>query len=180
MSESVQKAALRTWVRTVSKLPDTQIVWANQDLSRLTGQFITMLLGDLAVLGSADEVTHDYDADRDPGQEIEISVQGRRSFPLSLQCFGNGDLSGRALLSRLQTSLSFPSVLSLFEAADIACYDAGPIQDVTAVLETTFEPRAAMELYFHGSEVVSERNTFIETVEVEDEINDTTFTVPED
>lgn len=180
MSERDIKSALRAWVRSVTNLPDTQVVWSQQDLSRLTGQFITMRLGDLTPLGSADETTQDYDATRDAGQEIEISVNGQRSFGLSLQCFGTGDVSDRSLLARLQSSLSLPSVLSLFEPAGLGCYDTSPIQNVTALLDTTFEPRAVMDVYFYCSEVVSERTTFIETVEVENETQETTFTVPED
>lgn len=180
MSENERENALRAWVRTVSKLPDTQVVWADQDLTRLKGQFITMRMGDLSALGSADEVTHDFDEEREAGQEIEITVNGQRSFVLSLQCFGEGEYSAKGVLSRLKTSLSLPSVLSLFETAGLGCYDTGPIQNITALLDTTFEPRAAMEAYFYCSEVVSERNTFVETVEVLNEIRNETFTIPED
>lgn len=180
MNERDIKQALRTWIRNISRLADDKIVWSEQDVSRLSGQFITMRLGDLTALGSADEVTHDYDATRDAGQEIEITVNGQRSLVLSLQCFGEASQTPRSVLSTLKTSLSLPSVLDLFEAAGLSCYDTGPIQNITALLETIFEPRAAMEIYLYCSEIVSERTTFVETVTVEDEINTTTFTIPEE
>lgn len=180
MDESVIEEALRAWVRKASGLDDNKIVFAEQDVIRLPIPFITLRLGDLVPLGSADEMKQSFDATRPPGEEVEVTVQGSRSFSLSVQCFGNSDKSARAILSKVQTALSLPSVREGFEAAGISSYEMSPVQNITALLETSFEPRAVMDIGFYCSEEVSERTTYIGSVEVEDEINETTFTIPEE
>ena len=87
MEETILKSALRAWVRKGSGLDDKQIVWAEQDAMRLAVPFITMRLGDLVPLGATDELTNDYDAARPAGQEVEVTVNGRRSSSLSVQPF---------------------------------------------------------------------------------------------
>jgi len=181
MNETAMQTALRTWVRLASKLDDSKIVWSEQDIPRLATPYITMRMGDLVPLGSTDEVNHTYDATQPNGQEIEIEIKGQRSFALSLQCFGDGpNQSARQILSNVQTALGLPSVMGILEAAGLSSYDKTPIQNVTALLETAFEPRAVTSIYFYCSEAVSERTTYIESVEVENEINETTFTIPEE
>lgn len=182
MNETLLQQALRTWVRKSSRLDDSKIVWAQQDVVRLPVPFITMRLGDLVKLGAADEVTHDFDATRPAGEEIEITVNGRRQGAVSIQCFGGNSDSAMKIMLRVEASLSLPSVMELLEAAEVSVYDTGAIQNVTALLETAFEPRAVMDAYFYCSEAVSERTTYIESVGVTNQIEtpNTTFTIPEE
>lgn len=179
MNKSDIKTALRTWIRSTSKLADKQIFWAEQGNVRPKGTFITMRIAGLVPLGATDEQTQTYKATRPPGEEIELSIQGRRQFGLSVQVFGNGDDSSSQILSRIQTSVELPSIMAIFEEASISCIDKGDIQNVTALLETTFEPRDVCDFQFYCSEVVSESNTYIQTVGLANEVNDppTTFEV---
>lgn len=180
MDESILQKALRTWVRKASRLDDAAIVWAEQELVRLSPPFITMRLGDLVPLGACDEVTQTFDETRAAGEEIELTANGRRALTLSVQCFGSNADSAQKILSRVQTSLSLPSIQGILEAAEASVYGTSPIQNVTALLETAFEPRAATEFYLYVSEAVSERTTYIESVVATNQITNKTFTIPEE
>lgn len=176
MEETKIQRALRGWVRKASGLPDKKVIWSEQSQPRLEAPFITMRLGDFIPLGSADEVTQEYDENAPSGEEITITVNGRRSASLSVQVFGAG---AQQTLSKVQTSLGLPSVKEGLEAAGVSIYDIGEVQNVTGLLETVFEPRALTNFSLYCSETVSEQTTFIESVEVTNEINDTTFTIEE-
>jgi hypothetical protein len=182
MDETAIKSALRAWVRKASGLNDKKVIWSEQSQPRLEAPFITMRLGDFIPLGSADEVTQEYDplappgSGDTPGEEITITVNGRRSVSLSVQVFGAG---AQQTLSKVQTSLGLPSVKEGLEAVGVSVYDIGEVQNVTGLLETVFEPRALTNFSLYVSETVSEKNTFIESVGVTNEINNKTFIIEE-
>lgn len=178
MEESTIQKALRSWVRRSSGLDDKNIIWAQQGNVQPKGQFITMRMGDLIPLGACDEESHAYDDEAEPpaegevGTEITISLNGRRQFSLSVQVFEDGDLSAYSLLSKVQTSVGLPSYRDDLDAADLSCFDIGQVQNITALSETVFEPRAQCDLTFYCSETASEQTTFVETVEAENDLKD--------
>jgi hypothetical protein len=72
--------------------------------------------------------------------------------------------TARDLLSRAQSALSLPSTISAFDAAGIAELKADGIRDLTTLVETSFEGRAAMDVTFGLSDSVTGRVGYIETI----------------
>jgi hypothetical protein len=177
MEEKTIESTLRAWVRDHSGLSEAQVVWAEQASVRLATPFITLRLGDLARVGGLDEVRQAYDENAAAGQEVSLTVVGRRELTLSIQCFGEACDSPRAILSRVQTALSLETVMAAFEEVGISCFDEGTIRNVTLLQETDFEQRALLETRFYVAEEVSETTTYIETTEVTNEDTDVTFTI---
>jgi len=172
--------AIRKWVRDASRLADGQVIWSDQDGPRPLGVFITIRLGDLLPLGAVDETATDYDPTGGPGEEIVTTVRGVREFPVSIQCFGTdtvGRDTARALLSRVQTALGLPSVREALGTVGLSPFDAGQVRNLSVILDAQFEGRALLEVRFYVVEEMTERTTYISTVEVTDESTDRTFTV---
>lgn len=176
MQETTIKAALRAWVVTASGLGEQAVIWAQQPAVRLPLPFITMRLGDLLPLGSADEVQYAADLSH-VGQEMTETVVGRRELSLSIQCFGENTDSSRQILSRVHASLGLTSVSDALHDAEVSVFDRGPVQNVTAPRETLFEPRSLLEVRCYVGESVSEKNTYIQTVEITNQLTNTVFTV---
>lgn len=177
MEETALQSALRAWVVNASKLDDKAVVWSEQPAVRLPLPFIVMRLGNLANVGGPDEVQYTTDLDAPAGTEMTETVLGRRELTVSIQCFGNGAETTRQVLSRVLTSLSLTGVSDALHAAGISVFDAGPVQNVSALRETAFEPRALLEVRCYVCDSVSESNTYIATVEVTNQLTDTVFTV---
>ncbi len=161
---------LRAWVKTASGLADSQVIWADQAGARPAGAYITLQLGPIVALGACDEVETHYDEDADAGEEIELRVNGRRSFAVSIQAFTpsvTGASTARALLSTVQTALGLPSVRTALAAAGVTPFESGPVNYVPALVGTLFEGRATLEAQFYTRETVSEYLGYIDTVETE-------------
>ena len=104
------------------------------------------------------------------GDEVEFDAILRGEVLAQVQVFTTattGNSSARALLSAARAALELPSQRAAFRAAGLALIDRGTIQDVTALLETRFEGRAALQVRFHAVQKVSEFTGYIATVNVE-------------
>lgn len=179
MNETTLQSAIRQWVKDTSGFDDEKVVWAEQDAVRLAPPFITLRLGDLVTLGAVDEVTTASDESAPGGQEMTQTVIGRRELPVTLQCFGKTEASAMKILSQVVTSLGLDVHSDPLEEAGISFYQVGPVQNVTALLETTYEPRALVELRGYVTEEVSAQTTYIQSARVTNEIADpdTTFDI---
>lgn len=164
--------ALRAWVKAGSSLDDGHVYWDDQTGPRpsdsATAPFITLHLGDVLPVGGLDELADITDADlnQNPGAEIELRVVGTRQFHLTVQAFTPNIVNGstaRALLSKVQTALRLESVRDALATAGVTPFDVGQVLNITALVGTKFEGRAALTVGFYALETVSERTTYIET-----------------
>lgn len=174
--------AIWQWVKNASGLADSQIVWSDQvtDINKPTGQHVRIRLGDDSPTGVAPEVTHAFDSEADPGEEITISAQQITELPVSVQVFGGASTSNssaRALANTIRNKLALPGTKELFDAVDISCHDLGEVRVLSGVLDADFESRAVFESLFYVLDSVSETNTYIGTVEIEDLDREYIFTV---
>lgn len=167
MDIAALQTALRVWVKAASGLDDNHVIWSEQASVKLTTPFITMRLGDLVPLGAVDEKRSDYDPLGAPGAEMVLSVVGRRELAVSVQCFGAGCLG---ILSAVQTKIRLDSINDPLNTAGLSPFEIGTVQNLTELQETVFEPRALVEVKFYLAETASETTTFIEKVEVENDI----------
>lgn len=96
------------------------------------------------------------------------TIAGWRRMLISLNVIGPGaiDYMNDALMS-----LSKQTVLDDFFWSDgIAIVDKGPVQNLTTLLETVFEPRAQMDLTISYAQEDTDDVGYIESVEVNDDI----------
>lgn len=173
------ETAIQNWVETASGLADNKVIWADQDGGRQATPYMTIRMGDLVAVGTGDEVEQIFDEEADAGEEIEHRIHGQRELHVTVQAFGPvvGASSARALLSKVQAALSLPSVRETLRAAGLTAFDAGKIQNISALLGADFEGRAVLDVRFYIAESVSEFTTYIEHVEVTDTSTDETFTI---
>jgi len=182
MAWSDIETAIRAWVKSGSGLTDEQVIWADQNGGSPALPFIDIRLGELVPVGAADASDWEYDAGGPAGQEIVMSGHGVREFAVSVRAFSAsplGNSSARALLSKVQTALALESARSALHAAGVTPFDNGRVQVVPAILETSWEGRAVLQVRFYTEETVTERTTYIDTVEVtnEEPTPDQTFQV---
>lgn len=166
--ETVENS-IRAAVRDALGLPDGSVIWADQDGTRPAEPFATVKLGTLVSLGQ-DATTHDFDSGRPAGEEIEITVRGVRELPVSVQVFapsttGNG--SAFAILSKLPGRLRLASVRDPLTLAGLSPFDVGGVQNLGQLLGPAFAGRATCDVRFYVADDVSERTTYIETVEID-------------
>ncbi len=156
--------ALRVWVKAGSGLGDAKVIWLDQTGARPAAPFIELKLGDIVPLGGVDPVETATDLMRPAGTEIELKVAGVRAFTVSLQAYTatvTGAATARALLSLVQTALSLPSVRAALDAAGVTPFDEGEVHNLTGLLGTKFEGRAALDVQFYVRETLSEFTGFI-------------------
>lgn len=167
---------LRSWIKIATNLTDGHIIWGEQTGARpsdsASAPFVTARLGDIRPVAIIDELTALTNS-ATPGQEIELRVTGTREFRVLIQAFhpsvvsstGSPSNTARALLSKIQTALLLPSIRASFDAVNISPWDMGTVQNLTELIGTKFEGRAALDVGFYVLESVSERTTYIETVQ---------------
>lgn len=114
------------------------------------------------------------------GQEIIHSARDNQSWALHIQArtaTSTGDADAASLLMALKNSLKLMSTIETLRAASITVAEVGDVQDVSAVIETDWQDRAALTILIWTADVSTERSTYIETVEGqgEDDLASTTL-----
>lgn len=159
--------AIVAWVKTASGLTSNGgVILGDQRHTSPALPYVHVRLGSVLPIGM-DTDTHEFDGAAPAGEEITLKATGLRSFTASIQAHeevGSG-FDAAARLSKVQSALALSSVRGTFHAAGISCYDRGTVQNLSG-LGADFEGRAALEVAFYVNEEVSEKTTWIETVEV--------------
>jgi hypothetical protein len=173
--------ALRQWVLDASALPESQVIFSHQNGNDPVAPYITVQLDDEIGVG-LDSVRTIYDEDADEGEEIELRSEGLRELVVTVQAYSDdttGASSARALLSKVRAALGLPTVRSKLATAELACFDAGNVRNLSALYEADFEGRAVLEARFYVPQTASEKTGYISQVEITNEIPDPdqTFTV---
>lgn len=172
---STMAAAIQNWVEAASGLPDAKVYWGQQSSARPAPPFITLRIASLRRVG------HDWQEIEEDGADINLTVRGVREGVLSIQCFGAtavGDASSLAMINAVITKASLESRRAALNAAGIGIASFGPVMNLDGIVGVaTFEPRAAVDVRFYLAEEVSETSTYIETVEVTNEITGGEFAV---
>lgn len=158
--------ALRAWVRAGSGLSEAAVLWAEQMGARPEGAFASLRIGELTPeRGAPDEVQAITDLAADPGEEIELRVNGRRELTVSVQLFG-APVTGTtalAILANVQAALALPSVVTALELAGLTVANIGAPLNVTAIKGTAFEGRAVLNVRFRTLVSLSEFTGYIST-----------------
>ena len=101
----------------------------------------------------------------------EYDLKTPTQFVLEVQYFGNKGTFPVDELSGLVRQWDRPTVIDLTQSAGVAFLYADPIQDLTGLEgnDQQYEPRAAVDLHFRYTAIVTDEPGYIDTVEVHGE-----------
>ena len=101
----------------------------------------------------------------------EYDLKTPTQFVLEVQYFGSKGTFPVDELSSLVRQWDRPTIIDLTQNAGVAFLYADPIQDLTGLLgnDQQYEPRAAVDLHFRYTAIVTDEPGYIDTVEVHGE-----------
>lgn len=170
MSRVDVENALHAWVVTATGLAPERVIWEAQDARLPAVDFITMRITGSVGLGVGAELVYEHDDSAPQGEEVTTTATELTEFSLTVQARTSsalGDACASELLKRARVYLSLEGVCAALAANDVSCFDLGSVRDLPIIESTTVRARALLTPRFYTRSVVSEKTTFIETVEAE-------------
>lgn len=169
--------ALQAQVVRALGLAGAKVIWEGQKLPRPVKPFVTLQIeaDDGAALpepyqknnpaGVAGTLTPTVTI----GTELLIGTTDNAEFTLRVQAFTPeviGTSCARALLLKVKNAFGADSYTDALFASGIAVIDRSTVLNLTDLLETKFEGRAALEIRCRVEDGHEETQTFIETVQI--------------
>jgi hypothetical protein len=168
--------ALQAWAKSTAGV---EAFWVRQKVKGPAAGWLTLHLDGPRTLSQQPERWHDFVGSSEvpgplpgelnpPGEEIQHSARDNESWSLQIQAYtknNTGEADSASLLRRLKNSLKLQGTLATLRAASITVAEVGDIHDVSVVIETEWQDRAAMTILLWTADVSTERTTFIETAE---------------
>lgn len=174
MTWTVVEDAIQKWLADATGIPGNKCVWVMQDATRRAKPFATLMRD-----GGQDEpgtnetrIRANLDADPDtddPPADLILQTVPQVEFTVSVQTFTDavqGDTSAFRLLDIARNKLGQLSQLDAFETAGVAVVDRGTVQNLSTILETQFEGRAALVVRFRVADMTEETIGQINTAPV--------------
>jgi hypothetical protein len=157
--------ALVVWVEHT--LGEGQVIWADQEGPQPGMPYATLKITGRRSMTPTPELHHYTDLGNPAGEEVEQTVIDHQEITVSCQVFAlntTGAKTARDLLGRVRMSIFLPARLTALREAGLALVEAGDTQDLTALLETTWQSRAALDVRFNTVDTATEKTGYIETV----------------
>ena len=159
--QAAQKKFLHDLAAELLGIAGNKVVWVNQNMPRIQKPYATLHL-----YSQQAEVQEDL---RKTGKPGIVNVLVPTTAKLEVQLFGMNGENTAGELETLIRKLELPSVVDQCFAARVAFYDAGPVQDITALLDgQTFEPRASVDLSIRYNSMITDDVGYIEEVDIKE------------
>lgn len=137
------------------------LIWMDQSAPRPALPYCAMKIM------SVRQINRDHYSDVDDGG-IQ-TVTGDREFTLSIQryqAYGADSVTGK--LQAVSDKLRLTSVIDKFSAKGLVAFDAGQVQDISALLDKTqIEKRASLDIFMRYWAVQTDNVGLIETANIE-------------
>lgn len=159
--------AIFKWFIEGSGLP--AVVWGNQDGPQPVQPYGTLLIAGPRKVGGLDQQVDVTDLDQPAGEEVSQTLTGIREVTVSCQAFAAptvGSTPARSYLSNALMSLELPTIRQRLINAGLSVIEANDITDVSALMGTRWQSRAAMDVRFHLVDSAVEKTGYIAMVEV--------------
>lgn len=162
---------LARWLASATGLPASNVIWEGTNVEGRSYPYATLALGDEDDKGQADVI---YAAGADP-DEVVPTVSQSKEFSVTCRVYANTNKPAghaRKYLSAARSSLSKPSVIESFGAAELAIVTAGPSikadlpANLGVVSSSLFELRLANTVTETDS-----ATSYIQTTEIEGEVS---------
>lgn len=168
MDFSTIRPALKSWVSTQLGI-DT--VWRDeaQDYTVLPRAKLNMISSRGVGI---DELRHNIDEGQPLGSDLVPTVSGLREFTLSIFVESDDQTAGNTAmqyLENLRTSLSKPSVIAGFKAAEVAWQRAEPVVPIEQKFDDFVESAASLDVVFNANANeadTDEGGSYVSTAEV--------------
>ena len=167
------RTSLYNWV--ISNTPaGMPVIYLYNNSPRPTVDYLTLYIS------SVNQIGWDYVQPFSDNTGIEEQV-GDREFTLNIVAYGGSPSTTTGdpltVLNNLRTSLQKQTVLDTLRANGIAFANWFPINDLTTLIDSRFEPRASMDIIFRMADIYSDISGFINTVNYEQTYFDAKGTV---
>lgn len=139
----------------------TTVIFYYPNAPRPANPYITLNIDSLVRVG--DDYIPKPDTDGDS------TIVGDREFTLQVQSYGENCLT---ILEKIRSSLQKPSILDTLRDENIVFVNSLDITNITALLDTEWEQRGAMDLLFRIANTDEDNLGVIETVELDEEYSD--------
>jgi hypothetical protein len=137
--------------QVIPLVPNAQVIWMEQGSPRPKLSYIGLKI----IVGP-----HTYgDDDMRQSSPGVYSIEGQRSFTVSVNIFGNNSEEIAALITN---AMSKPSALEALAASSIALLNSTDQQNVSVPLETKFENRIQFDITFGCVMAATDNVGFIE------------------
>ncbi len=153
------KKFLHDLIAELLGLPGNKTVWLNQNMPKLKKPYATLHL-----YSQKGEVSEEIRLTGQPGV-VDVFVPTTAKLEVQLyECAGE-DTTDK--IENMVRKLEMPSIVDKCSFAKVAFFDAGPVNDLTGLVdEQTFEPRAAVDLDIRYNSVVIDDVGVIEQVNI--------------
>jgi hypothetical protein len=141
----------------VSQVPaGMPVIYWQPNAPRPTIPYITLFISQVTA------VNQDWSDHEATGLGI-INMRGNRQFTLEVQSYGSDPLT---IVENLRTSLQKQTVLDTLRVNGIAFYSSLTINDITELVDSKFERRAALDILFGVGQVYTDTPGFFDQVEL--------------
>lgn len=159
--------AICTALALASGYAESKVVWSNQNLNEISGNFITMKA--LGIVGfGLDGINQEYNGGAAEGEELTLTHNGPRVVTVSVQAYTVetvGLLTACFVLDNVRTNLKIGTTRDILNEVGLGILDIGDVQNLSDIQGADFEGRAAMDIQFCLIQSAEERIGYIETVE---------------
>jgi hypothetical protein len=149
------KTNLYAWALT--NCPGCSVIFLNENAPRPAQPYVTLFLSTMNQIGE------DYTPEVDVNGLVDMV--GDREFTLQIQTYGGDCIT---CLENLRSSLQMQTVLDTLRANGIVFVNHFAISDVTELLDSRFEKRAAMDVLLRIGQDYTDNLGLIQTVQVEE------------
>lgn len=160
--------AVRAFVLEATGLPDDRVYFAHQSV-RISEQVARVTIDiDGPFQVGQDGNTHNFDEDREPGEEIEIVTHGNREIVIKLQAFApltvGAGVTARSLLDLCQIGYAQSSKRYALNQAGVGILKVGDVVRLPVVRGGENEDRAVLDTRGSITRQVAERTGYWDTV----------------
>ena len=169
------RTTLYNWA--VANLPSGMpVIYLYPNAPRPTIDYVTLYISTISQVG--------WDFTQQPLADDGIAQMiGDREFILQVQGYGGDPVT---YLQNLRTSLQKQTILDTLRSNGIVFFNWAPISDITELIDSRFEQRATMDVFFRIADVYTDNLGVINTVELQevfenpqgDIVYDETFLIP--
>lgn len=166
--------ALYSWASSIAIM--RPVIWYYPNAPRPERSYISLNIT------TFNQVGRDY-IPRPTDNLGNVLLKGDREFTLNIQAYGEQPFQ---TLENLRTSLQKQSVINYLHSQGLAYFGQESIIDITTLLDSRFEQRASMDVYFRIAQTLEDELGVITTIEITEEffnqanieIFNETYTIP--
>ncbi len=132
---------------------EPHIIWAEQTGPQPEPPYLTLKVISNPDVGVKAPFTYENDT---------LSYEKQKSLTLRVNMYGENAME---VLSKLDDSLSLPEVREYFIKNELSAYDTAGVFDTTVFLDTIYEQRATLDVFFYYGQSIVSKVKSINTVE---------------